>query len=136
MAITAGLMKRFAACLYELLSLLAICLLCTAVFILLFDAADSGLKRLGLQVLLWLVIGAYFVRCWMKTGQTLATQAWKLKLVNKENETLNFTQAVQRYGFTTLSIGCFGLGFLWAIIDKNHLFLHDRVLNMHWVSVT
>jgi uncharacterized RDD family membrane protein YckC len=130
-----GLIRRFAACVYEFLSLLALWLLCTAIFMMLFDIADTSLKRFCLQLLLWLATGAYFIRCWVITGQTLAAQAWKIKLVNQQGETLTIAQAMLRYVFATFSMLGFGLGFLWAFIDKEQLFLHDRLLKTRLIKV-
>ena len=132
--LNASLLKRFAACVYELLVLIAICLLCVGVFMLPFGQADDGLKRLGLQFFLWLVVGVYFVSCWRKSGQTLATQAWKIKLVNAQNETLTSTQAIQRYALASACLLAGGLGYFWAVFDKEQLFLHDRLLGTRLIN--
>ena len=131
----AGLMKRFAASVYELLSLFAIWLLCTFVFVMASGGADNALERLSLQIILWVVTGAYFVFCWVKTGQTLAAQAWKIKLVNAKDSSLTIQQALFRYVLATISLVTFGLGFLWAIVDKEHLFLHDRFAKTRFIKL-
>ncbi len=125
----AGLIKRYGAGLYELLSLIAIWLLCTFLFEMLTHQLPGELKRTLLQAILWSVTGLYFVVCWVKTGQTLATQAWKIKLVNADGHLLNLQQATLRYVLATLSILCLGVGFLWPLFDRDRLFLHDRLLN-------
>ena len=127
--------RLFAACVYELLLLLALWMLCTWVFVSLFGDATSHYKRTFLQLFLWLVTGAYFVWCWTKTGQTLATKTWKIKLVNQQNINLNKRQATIRYALASASILACGLGFIWALVDKDRLFLHDRLLKMHFISV-
>ena len=101
----------------------------------LFGDATSHYKRTFLQLFLWLVTGAYFVWCWTKTGQTLATKTWKIKLVNQQNINLNKRQATIRYTLASTSILACGLGFIWALVDKDRLFLHDRLLKMHFISV-
>ena len=127
--------RLFAACVYELLLLLALWMLCTWVFVSLFGDATSHYKRTFLQLFLWLVTGAYFVWCWTKTGQTLATKTWKIKLVNQQNINLNKRQATIRYALASASILACGLGFIWALVDKDRLFLHDRLLKMRFISV-
>ena len=132
--------RLFAACVYELLLLLALWVLCTWVFVSLFGDATSHYKRTFLQLFLWLVTGAYFVWCWTKTGQTLATKTWKIKLVtqnlaNQQNVNLNKRQAMIRYALASASILACGLGFIWALVDKDRLFLHDRLLKMRFISV-
>lgn len=131
-----SLISRFAACIYELLSLVALWLLCTAIFITFFGVIDTALKRLCLQLFLWLTTGAYFIRCWVTTGQTLATQAWKIKLVNQKNQVLTISQAALRYLLATFSLVGFGVGFLWAFVDKERMFLHDRLLKTRFIKLT
>ena len=127
--------RLFAACVYELLLLLALWMLCTWMFVSLFGDATSHYKRTFLQLFLWLVTGAYFVWCWTKTGQTLATKTWKIKLVNQLNVNLNKRQAMIRYALASASMLACGLGFIWALVDKDRLFLHDRLLKMRFISV-
>jgi uncharacterized RDD family membrane protein YckC len=131
----ASLIKRLAASLYELLSLIAIWLLCTFVFVMFSGDVDTAIERFSLQAILWIVTGIYFVVCWIATGQTLATQAWKIKLVNTDNKLLSIQQALFRYVLANVSLFVFGLGFLWAVVDKEHLFLHDRVLNTRLIKL-
>jgi len=131
----ATLLKRFAASLYEMLLLIAVWMLCAWLFILLFGNADSILKRTSLQIFLWLVAGVYFVWCWHKSGQTLATQTWKIKLINEQEKTLSIKEAIQRYILASASLLIFGLGFLWSLIDKDQLFLHDRLLKTRLIKL-
>ena len=126
-------LKLFAACIYELLLLLALWMLCTWIFVRLFGDATHGNKRYFLQLFLWLVTGAYFVWCWTKTGQTLATKTWKIKLVNQQNSTLSIKQAMIRYALASASVLACGLGFVWALVDKDRLFLHDRLLKTRFI---
>jgi uncharacterized RDD family membrane protein YckC len=128
-------LKLFAACVYELLLLLALWMLCTWVFVSLFGDATSHYKRTFLQFFLWLVTGAYFVWCWTKTGQTLATKTWKIKLVNQQDVNLSSHQAIIRYVLASASILVCGLGFIWALVDKEGLFLHDRLMKTRFISV-
>lgn len=132
----AGLIKRYGAGLYELLSLVAIWLLCTFIFEMLAHHLPVELKRPLLQLTLWSVTGLYFIVCWLRTGQTLATQAWKIKLVDADGQLLRPQQALYRYVLASLSLMLFGLGFLWALIDRERLFLHDRLLNTRLILQT
>ncbi|HSG93863.1 MAG TPA: RDD family protein [Methylotenera sp.] len=123
-----SLIKLGACLLYELLSVIAIVFVSAGLFVWLAGDATQGGKRLLLQIFLWLIAGAYFVWCWQKSGRTLAMQAWKLKLINDDHQLLTFKISLLRYVLATLSTVFFGLGFLWAIVDSQHLFLHDRLL--------
>ena len=133
-------LRLFAACMYELLLLLALWMLCTWIFLSLFGDATQGYKRYFLQFFLWLITGAYFVWCWVKTGQTLATKTWKIKLVvrdlaNQQYSTLTVTQALFRYVLASASMLACGLGFIWALVDKDSLFLHDRLLKTRFIRL-
>ena len=127
--------RLFAACVYELLLLIALWFISAWIFIALFGDATHSYKRFFLQFFLWLVTGAYFVWCWSKSGQTLAAQTWKIKLLNQAGTTLNVKEAIVRYVFASLSALGFGLGFIWIFVDKNRLYLHDRLLKSRFVSV-
>jgi len=122
------LIKRYLAVVYEALLLLALALALTAAYVMLLGDASHGWKRLGLQALLWLVMGAYFVRCWVVTGQTLASQTWKLKVVDQHGQLLDVQQAVMRYVLAGVLLLPAGLTLWWALLDREQQFLHDRLL--------
>jgi uncharacterized RDD family membrane protein YckC len=67
---------------------------------------------------------AYF---WRKTGQTLAMQAWRSKIVdiNSGNKP-SWYQCVIRFvvGFFAFALG--GMGFLWMLVDRDKLTWQDR----------
>ncbi|MFV1921929.1 MAG: RDD family protein [Methylotenera sp.] len=131
----AGLARRLAACSYELLSLIAIWFFCAFVFVMFDGQIEIVAERLLLQVALWVMTGLYLVACWVKTGQTLAAQAWKIKLMNADKTPLTYKTALLRYLLANLSLFCFGLGFLWAVVDKEQLFLHDRLANTRLIKI-
>jgi uncharacterized RDD family membrane protein YckC len=123
-----SLLKLLACLVYELLTIVALCIVFAGLFYGVFGDATEGIKRLSQQMFLWTILGAYYVWCWTKTGQTLAMQSWHLKMVSQSNASLSMQMALVRYVLASLSLVLFGLGFLWALVDKNRLFLHDRLL--------
>lgn len=129
-----SLIKLGACLLYELLTVIAIVFVSAGLFLWIAGDATHGAKRMLLQIFLWLTVGAYFVWCWRKSGRTLAMQAWKFKLIGDDKQLLSFKIAALRYVLATLGMVLFGLGFLWAIVDRQHLFLHDRLLKSRIVS--
>jgi uncharacterized RDD family membrane protein YckC len=128
-------LRLFAAIIYELLLLIALWMPCTWIFVRLFGQATPPYKIFYLRLFLWFISGAYFVWCWSKTGQTLATQTWKIKLVNQQGLTLSIKQALIRYVLASASILALGLGFIWILVDKDRLFLHDRLLKTRFIRV-
>lgn len=131
----AGLGKRLMACLYELVLLIAIWLLCTAIFMALAGNADTFFKRSLLQACLWLATGFYFVTCWHRSGQTLAAQTWRIMLVNAHDRPPSIPTACYRYLLASVFVPLGGLGLVWALVDKDRQFLHDRCLRTRLVKV-
>lgn len=118
--------------LYESMLLLAILGVATLLFIWLFGDATHSPKRYFFQAYLWMVMGAYFVWCWVKSGQTLAMQTWRIRVVNPVGQSISINQACKRYILASLF---FGATFLWALFDREGLFLHDRLTGTRLILV-
>jgi uncharacterized RDD family membrane protein YckC len=123
----AGLGRRFLAMLYEGLLLLAVLFVSALAFQGAAITSLVGWSRHLFQLYLFLIIGLYFIWCWLRGGQTLAMKTWKLKLVQVTGDPITPKQALVRYVFAWISFLTIGLGFLWAAIDRDRQFLHDRL---------
>ena len=77
--------------------------------------------------LLLIIAWGFFVKFWRYPGQTLGMQVWKFRVVQDNGAPLTVRQATARYVLALVSWGCFGLGFLWALVDKNQLTWHDKL---------
>jgi uncharacterized RDD family membrane protein YckC len=122
-------------------------------------ASDPGaLERALLQVFLVLLLGAYYVRCWTRGGQTLAMKAWKLRVVGPQGGALTTGAAIARFAIAGLALAT-GAGaiiwlwrhpgstcgwaavvpaavdILWAAFDRDRQFLHDRLARTRVVRV-
>ena len=85
--------------------------------------ASAPLLRAHLLLLLLL----YFAWFWCNGGQTLAMKTWHIRLSTRTGQTVRPPQAVLRFALCWPSIGVFGIGILWALIDRDRQFLHDRL---------
>lgn len=84
----------------------------------------------------FLVLLVYFVWFWRKSGQTLAMQTWKIKLVRADAATpVSLRQALLRYVLSWPSLLLCGAGILWALLDRDRQFLHDRLAGTRIVRV-
>jgi uncharacterized RDD family membrane protein YckC len=115
------------AMLYESLLVFAVAFFATLAFLAVTGGMRSELERHALQFYLFLVLGAYFVVCWCRGGATLAMHTWRLRVVRKDGSRIGFAQAWLRYALAWVSLLGFGVGFLWALFDRDGLFLHDRL---------
>lgn len=127
LASPASLSRRLASMLYEGLVVFAVLLI-------FFWLPQTLLSSAGFVVtprLLWIHIlvlfGFYFVWFWLNSGQTLPMKTWRLQLVNEQGNTVRPAQAIFRYLVAWPSIVFFGIGILWSLLDKDGLFLHDRL---------
>jgi uncharacterized RDD family membrane protein YckC len=147
----AGLRRRLASLLYE--TLLLVALLLVAGFLLLPFVSPARPGNAELQALpmpkrvlsfAWCAgVGAvYFGWFWTRGRRTLAMKTWRLKLADRSGGDLDTKRALGRYlagwigplcAFATYAIFgrwsllALGLNFLWALVDPERLFLHDRI---------
>lgn len=54
-------------------------------------------QRWILQAVLFTAVGAYFVHCWTRSGQTLAMKSWRLRVVDGDGRLLPVGRAALRY---------------------------------------
>ena len=73
------------------------------------------------------VLGIYFVWYWRHGGRTLAMQTWKLRLVDAQGNPPALKQLLLRYCLSWPSLLCYGAGLIWALFDRDRLFLHERL---------
>lgn len=87
----------------------------------------SGATRHIFQLYLLLVFGIYFVACWTRKGSTLPMQTWNIRLVSADGGRLRMGRALLRYALAWPSLMFCGVGILWAFVDRDRQFLHDRL---------
>ena len=121
--VPAGLWRRLAAMIYDLLLLFAwVFIPWVAAFMILERTFGGPL----FQGLVYLQIGLFFTYFWRLKGQTLGMQVWKIRTENDRGEVLSWSECIVRYFFATFSLALMGLGFLWIIFDPDKLAWHDR----------
>lgn len=123
-----GMLRRLACMGYELIMLTAVLLLGVllphAIFGAIFHFAASATALWGHIVALLLV---YFGWFWTHGGQTLPMKTWRIRLVSVDSVTVRPAQALLRYLLSWPSLLFFGIGILWAFLDRDRQFLHDRL---------
>jgi uncharacterized RDD family membrane protein YckC len=133
--VTAPLARRLASLVYEAL-LLAAVLWCAALPLELIEAGlEASFARPLFQAYLVFVSGVYFVPQWVRGGQTLPMKTWRLRLVDREGRAATLRQAALRYIAALAGLLLAGIGFLWALFDRDHQFLHDRIARTRIVRI-
>lgn len=119
---------------YEALLLIAVLMFAGLIFQLFRNPAAPGAKPF-FQLYLFLVLGAYFTWFWIHGGQTVSMKTWRFRVENIDGTPLRFPRAALRYVLAWISLSIAGLGFLWALIDRDGQFLHDRLAKTRLVRV-
>jgi uncharacterized RDD family membrane protein YckC len=122
-----SLLRRTVCALYETLLLTAVLFFAALPVVVLTNQIRGNWVRPAFQVYLVLVAAVYFVFFWAHGGQTLAMKTWGIRLAGGGNGPPGVRQAFVRYLFALIGIMAGGLGFLWALWDREGLFLHDRL---------
>ena len=127
--------RRLASGVYELLILAALAMIATFPFLAVFGDSTHGWRRHVLQGWVLVVAGAYFAWFWTRGGQTLPMKTWRLRLVRSDGARVGPWRAVHRYVIAALGFFALGLGFWWALVDRDRQFLHDRLAGTALVEV-
>jgi uncharacterized RDD family membrane protein YckC len=122
-----ALARRLASALYDALLVVALMFIATFPFLAFLGDATQGWRRHLLQAFIFFVVGAYFIGFWTRGGQTLPMKTWHIRLVRHDGAPVTTARAIHRYVIALLGLAALGLGFLWALVDRDRQFLHDRL---------
>ncbi len=160
----AGLLRRIGAALYELLLLTAFAFITQFLLLPLVSpghaAGASALSipstaaRVFLFCAQFAAFALYFCWFWTHGRRTLAQKTWALRIVTADGQMLALKRALLRYfalwvgpalalatwlpltaaghrGYAAIPLA---FNFLWALVDRQRLFLHDRIAGTRIVN--
>jgi uncharacterized RDD family membrane protein YckC len=104
-------------------------------------------ERVALFLMLFAILAWYFVWSWTGGRRTLPMKTWRLKLVLANGQPLMAKVALlrylaawigpvlslaayavlHRYGYGAHALWLIAFNFLWAFVDPERQFLHDRI---------
>lgn len=113
-----GLARRFAAFLYEGVLLFGVVFFAGLLYSILTRQQHALQGRTGMGIVIFLVLGLYFVGFWTRSGQTLAMKTWHLRVVDAEGRPLGVVRATARYLLSWL-------WFLPALLSVRLIGLHS-----------
>ncbi len=136
----AGLGKRFAAMFYDGMLLIGVLFVATFALSAAFGGWEFATAPVegdtvhelqpvlsGLPFQLYLLTIIYLFNCyfWWKSGQTLGMQSWRLKLVSEDGGRPDWRQCSLRWLVAIVSLLACGLGYWWALWQKDSRSWHD-----------
>lgn len=152
-----GLARRMAAFVYEGVLLFGVVFVAGFLYSTL-TRQDHALRgQTGLQIFVFMVLAAYFVTFWSRGGQTVAMQAWHVRLVTASGAAVTPLRALARYLlawlwfapaliaahaaglhsaaqiFTLVIVGVMAYALL-ALLHPQRQFLHDAVCGTRLVT--
>lgn len=160
----ASLTRRCAALIYEGFLLVALLFVANFALLPLVTPGHAGAakdlavpalpQRLALFWILFAALAGYFTWCWSNGRRTLPMKTWRLRLVCAGGEPLAPRVALMRYlatwigplaavaayavlaphGWGAHAAWLVALGFLWALVDRDRQFLHDRIAGTRIVN--
>jgi uncharacterized RDD family membrane protein YckC len=127
-----GLLRRLAAMVYDGLLVLAVLMIITACFLPFTRGEAVTWDRFPwLAVPYWAaLVGAiivYFGVPWTRGGQTLGMASWRLRVQRNDGYLLTWRDVVVRLGASVLSWLSAGLGWAWALYDRERRTWHDQL---------
>lgn len=160
----AGRARRLSALIYEGLLLAAIIFIAAFVALPLITPGHAGLvdtlaipglpQRVALFCMLFGVLAWYSVISWAGGRRSLPMKTWRLRLVLTDGRAVTRKAALLRflatwigptmavaayallrpYGLGAQAIWLLAFNFLWTFIDREKLFLHDRIAGTRLVQ--
>ena len=151
---TAGLVRRLLAAVYDLLLVMAICVVAGFVALPVIIIFEVKTGNPYFRAYLFFIIFAFFAWFWIRGGATLGMRAWRLRLIQPDGSDISLPQAMLRFvtafltllcltictlwlvdkdgfalpGVVVIFSGCyFALGFFWGLFDKDRYTWHDRL---------
>jgi uncharacterized RDD family membrane protein YckC len=122
-----GVGRRLLSLIYELLLLAAVILLAAGGATALAHGTGFAHPRALTQLFVTGACLAYFVWQWHGRGQTLPMKTWKIRIETAEGRPVPVARGLLRAILSVPGYGLFGISVLWALIDRENQFLHDRL---------
>ena len=125
----APLLRRLMAIVYDLLLLLAVLFVTTALAIVMNhgEAINDHPYYIFFVFFQLLISFIYYGWFWTHGGQTLGMKTWKMKLTTRSGGQLNWQQALVYFVAAMISWSALGLGYLWALFNHSRATWHDLI---------
>lgn len=130
----AGLARRLAAMVYDLLLVLALLFLVGFIGVALSRGQANESQIFKLSV--WVVPFIFYSYFWRKSGQSLGMLAWRLRIQTPDGRPISNLQVFLRLLAALVSWACLGLGYWWVLFDKQKRSWPDILSNSQTLLLT
>ena len=89
------------------------------------DISHAALHPQIVQLIAFSTVIVFFSWFWLRSGQTLGMQAWRIQLVSIDGTAVKLRQAIVRCVGALLSALCLGVGYWWCLFDSEGRYWHD-----------
>lgn len=124
---SAPLARRLAALLYDAFLLVGLLFVFTLLMIFARGGRAIAAGTLWYEAGLVAVAFAFCGLSWTRGGQTIGMKAWRIRVVAREGSTIDWSRAALRFFASWLSLLPAGLGYWWALVDRQRCCWHDRL---------
>ena len=128
-----GLVRRLMAIIYDLFLLIALLLIATTAFVMVFNEGNKILPGHPLHpflvIFLVIICFGFYGWFWTHGGQTLGMKTWKMKLQQKNAQPITWPLALIRFTTAVISWSAAGLGFFWSLFHPQRRTWHDIASN-------
>lgn len=132
---TPTLGRRLLCLIYETLLLTAVILMAGGMATALAQTAGMAQPRTLTRIIVAFVCVGYYAIQWQRRGQTLPMKTWRISLETASGGRISPLQTLLRMTLATIGYLAMGITILWALIDRDRQFLHDRLSGTRLVSV-
>lgn len=128
--------RRLLAMMYDSLVLLGLLMLATAIALPFGNVNKHAFHDFWFTLWLLAVCFAYLGGCWRYGAMTVGMRAWRLKLVSSDEQVISWSRCLLRFLIGLISLGAFGLGILWALVDSKNRGWHDMAARTLLIKYT
>jgi len=132
---SAPLARRLAALLYDALLLLGLIFVFTLLLIFARGGRAIEAGTFWYDASLVAVAFAFCGLSWTRGGQTVGMKAWRIRVIARGTRALDWPRATLRFFASWLSLLPAGLGYWWALVDRDRCCWHDRLSGTRVIRV-
>ena len=128
---TPSLGRRLLCLVYEALLLTAVILVAGGLATALAKTAGLNQPRTLTRMIVVIACAGYYAVQWLRRGQTLPMKTWRISLQSASGGRISLRQTLLRMALATIGYLALGITILWALVDRDRQFLHDRLSDLH-----